>query len=62
MDLDVLKYSSSLAWASILTWSLLGLSFRSCQAVPGGSSGERVHIRLHMPEVVRQHTHFHNVY
>ncbi|KAH8278364.1 hypothetical protein KR018_000458, partial [Drosophila ironensis] len=22
----------------------------------------RVHIRLHMPEVVRQHTHFHNVY
>ncbi|XP_017844645.1 uncharacterized protein LOC108601256 [Drosophila busckii] len=26
------------------------------------SSGERVHIRLHMPEVVRKHTHFHNVY
>ncbi|EDW15941.2 uncharacterized protein Dmoj_GI10252 [Drosophila mojavensis] len=27
-----------------------------------GNSGERVHIRLHMPEVVRQHTHFHKVY
>ncbi|EDW59763.1 uncharacterized protein [Drosophila virilis] len=26
------------------------------------SSGERVHIRLHMPDVVRQHTHFHKVY
>ncbi|XP_064552470.1 uncharacterized protein LOC135438179 [Drosophila montana] len=26
------------------------------------NSGERVHIRLHMPEVVRQHTHFHKVY
>ncbi|XP_030243472.1 uncharacterized protein LOC108660081 [Drosophila navojoa] len=27
-----------------------------------GNSGERVHIRLHMPDVVRQHTHFHKVY
>ncbi|XP_034488745.1 uncharacterized protein LOC117792641 [Drosophila innubila] len=25
-------------------------------------SGERVHIRLHMPEIVREHTHFHKVY
>ncbi|EDW84262.2 uncharacterized protein Dwil_GK13243 [Drosophila willistoni] len=33
-----------------------------CQAKPGGHSGERVHIRLHMPEVVRQHTPFHKVY
>ncbi|KAH8326613.1 hypothetical protein KR067_010974 [Drosophila pandora] len=59
MDLDILK-----PWIIILsTWSLLQLNFEDCQAVPGGgSSGERVHIRLHMPEVVRQHTHFHNVY
>ncbi|XP_017088553.2 uncharacterized protein [Drosophila bipectinata] len=59
MDLDILK-----PWIIILsTWSLLQLNFEDCLAVPGGgSSGERVHIRLHMPEVVRQHTHFHNVY
>ncbi|XP_022214394.2 uncharacterized protein LOC111068911 [Drosophila obscura] len=61
MDLDILKHSSTFVWATILIWSL-ELNFRSCQAVPGGSSGERVHIRLHMPEVVRKHTHFHNVY
>ncbi|XP_030374162.1 uncharacterized protein LOC115623766 [Scaptodrosophila lebanonensis] len=31
-------------------------------AAPGSSSGERVHIKVHMPEVMRQHTHFHKVY
>ncbi|XP_034138349.1 uncharacterized protein LOC117590109 [Drosophila guanche] len=61
MDLDILKHSSTFVWATILIWSL-ELNSRSCQAVPVGSSAERVHIRLHMPEVVRQHTHFHNVY
>ncbi|EDV91228.1 uncharacterized protein LOC6568155 [Drosophila grimshawi] len=30
--------------------------------VAAANSGERVHIRLHMPEVVRQHTHFQKVY
>ncbi|XP_017058152.1 uncharacterized protein LOC108099275 [Drosophila ficusphila] len=66
MDLDILnqQHSSTFLWLATIwgTWSLLLLSFEGCQALPGGSSGERVHIRLHMPEVVRQHTHFHNVY
>ncbi|XP_041564953.1 uncharacterized protein LOC108142894 [Drosophila elegans] len=66
MDLDILNQHSSSNFLRIAiwgTWSLLLVSnFAGCQAVPGGSSGERVHIRLHMPEVVRQHTHFHNVY
>ncbi|XP_033168019.1 uncharacterized protein LOC117146124 [Drosophila mauritiana] len=64
MDLDILnQHSSSFPRIAIwATWSLLLLSYQGCQAIPGGSSGERVHIRLHMPEVVRQHTHFHNVY
>ncbi|XP_065721406.2 uncharacterized protein [Drosophila suzukii] len=65
MDLDILNHhsSSTVLWIAIYgTWILLLLNFDGCQAVPGGSSGERVHIRLHMPEVVRQHTHFHNVY
>ncbi|XP_016981767.1 uncharacterized protein LOC108046552 [Drosophila rhopaloa] len=64
MDLDILnQHSSTFLWIAIWgTWSLLASNFGACQAVPGGSSGERVHIRLHMPDVVRQHTHFHNVY
>ncbi|XP_016960089.1 uncharacterized protein LOC108031337 [Drosophila biarmipes] len=65
MDLDILKQQASFLFLRIVirnTWILLLLNIQSCQAVPGGSSGERVHIRLHMPEVVRQHTHYHNVY
>ncbi|KAH8351085.1 hypothetical protein KR084_003288 [Drosophila pseudotakahashii] len=66
MDLDILNQhssSSAFLWIAICcTWSLLLSNFEGCAAIPGGSSGERVHIRLHMPEVVRQHTHFHNVY
>ncbi|XP_017018517.1 uncharacterized protein [Drosophila kikkawai] len=59
MDLDILnQHTFTILWIICL----LTLNLESCQAKPGSSSGERVHIRLHMPEVVRQHTHYHNVY
>ncbi|KAM8704555.1 hypothetical protein ACLKA7_009068 [Drosophila subpalustris] len=38
------------------------ISANSLTHTASAGSGERVHIRLHMPEIVRKHTHFHKVY
>ncbi|XP_062125985.1 uncharacterized protein LOC133838775 [Drosophila sulfurigaster albostrigata] len=45
---------------AILCLILANSPFHAAPAA--ASTSERVHIRLHMPEIVRKHTHFHKVY